>query len=246
MDLILSDLHANLHALRVVLRYARRRAVQRFVLLGDLVGYGAHPNQVLDALRDLRPKLMIRGNHDRACAAAAEDLSFSPPARSAATWTRERLSRENLHLLTELPEGPLAVGEDYSVAHGSPHDEDAYLLHPRDALAAFDAFQGQLCFFGHTHLPGCFELDEGRGTLQWTALDPGFWTDLKPGCRYLVNPGSVGQPRDRDSRLSFMVHDPKRKRFKLIRLEYDHRGAAKAILKAGLHPHLAERLAYGM
>ncbi len=246
MDLILSDLHANLHALRAVLRYARRRAVQRFVLLGDLVGYGAHPNQVLDALRELRPKVMIRGNHDRACVAPAEDMSFSPPARMAASWTRERLSRENLHLLLELPEGPLAVGEDYVVAHGSPHDEDAYLLHPRDALAAFDAFRGHLCFFGHTHLPGYFELDEGRGTLQWTALDPGSWIDLRPNCRYLVNPGSVGQPRDRDARLSFLVHDPRRGRFKLIRLEYDHRSAGKAILKAGLHPHLAERLAFGM
>lgn len=246
MDLILSDLHANLHALRVVLRFAKRRAVQRFVLLGDLVGYGAHPNQVLDALRELRPKVMIRGNHDRASIAAAEDLSFSPPARMAASWTRERLSRENLHLLMELPEGPLLVADDYSVAHGSPHDEDAYLLHPRDALAAFDHFKGELCFFGHTHLPGYFELDERRGTLHWSTTEPGIWVTLRPGCRYLVNPGSVGQPRDRDPRLSFMVHDPKRKRFKLLRMDYDHRGAARAILKAGLHPHLAERLAYGM
>lgn len=246
MDLILSDLHANLHALRVVLRYARRRAVQRFVLLGDLVGYGAHPNQVLDALRELRPKFIVRGNHDRACTAAEDDLGFGPPARMAAAWTRERLSRENHHLLTELPAGPLAVGEDFVLAHGSPHDEDAYLLHPRDALAAFDAFDGPLCFFGHTHLPGAFELDEVQGTLQWCSLEPGVWTPLRQGCRYLVNPGSVGQPRDRDARLSFVVHDPLRKRLKLMRLDYDHRGAAKAILKAGLHPHLAERLAYGM
>ena len=149
-------------------------------------------------------------------------------------------------MLMELPEGPVAVAEDYSVAHGSPHDEDAYLLHPRDALAAFDYFKGQLCFFGHTHLPGFFELDERRGTLHWSELDSGAWVDLLPGCRYLVNPGSVGQPRDRDPRLSFMVFDPKRRRFKMLRLDYDHRGAAKAILKAGLHPHLAERLAYGM
>ena len=246
MDLILSDLHANLHALRVVLRFAKRRAVQRFVLLGDLVGYGAHPNQVLDALRELRPRVMIRGNHDRASIAAVEDQSFSPPARMAASWTRERLSRENYHLLAELPEGPLAVADEYFVAHGSPHDEDAYLLHPRDALAAFDSFQGELCFFGHTHLPGYFELDDRRGTLHWSTLDAGVWMELKPGCRYLANPGSVGQPRDRDARLSFMVHDPKRKRIKLMRLDYDHRGAAKAILKAGLHPHLSERLAYGM
>ncbi|MBI4912266.1 MAG: metallophosphoesterase family protein [Acidobacteria bacterium] len=246
MDLILSDLHANLHALRVVLRHARRRAIQRFVILGDLVGYGANPNQVLDHLRELRPRVALRGNHDHACTEEGQDLSFSPPARQAALWTRERLSRENLHFLQELPIGPLYVGDDYAIAHGSPVDEDAYLLHPRDALTAFEAFKGSLCFFGHTHLPGFFELDEVAGTLQWQNPQPGEWVDLVPGRRYLVNPGSVGQPRDRDPRLSFMAFDPRRRRVRLIRLEYDVRGAARAILKAGLHPHLAERLGFGM
>lgn len=246
MDVILSDLHANLHALRVVLRYVQRRAIQRFVLLGDLVGYGAHPNQVLDRLRELKPRLAVRGNHDRACIADLVDRSFSPPARMAAVWTHERLSRENLHFLQELPQGPIAAGDDYWISHGSPHDEDAYLLHPRDALAAFESFEGPLCFFGHTHLPGCFELDEAQGSLQWIPFDPGLWMELRPGCRYLVNPGSVGQPRDRDRRVSFLSYDPKRKRLRLHRLDYDFKGAGKDILKAGLHPHLAERLGYGI
>ena len=246
MDLILSDLHANLHALRVVMRYAKRRSVQRFVLLGDLVGYGANPNQVLDRLRALKPRVAIRGNHDRACAADQVDTSFSSPARSAAQWTHERLSRENLHFLQELPQGPVQVGEDYLVAHGSPHDEDAYLLHPRDALTAFESFEGRLCFFGHTHLPGAYMLDESSDSLEWIPLEHGSWLDLRPECRYLVNPGSVGQPRDRDPRLSFASYDPRRGRIRVHRLDYDIKGAAKDILKAGLHPHLAERLGYGM
>lgn len=246
MDLILSDIHANLHALRGVLRYAKRRAITRFVILGDLVGYGAQPNQVLDRLLELKPRILVRGNHDRACAWEEEDASFSLPARMAAAWTRERLTREHLRFLQELPEGPLWVGEDYQVAHGSPLDEDAYLLHPREALHAFDSFSAQLCFFGHTHLPGGFELNEAQGSLRWVDLQAGQWFQLKDGCRYLLNPGSVGQPRDRDVRLSFASYDPAKRRVRLHRMEYDHAGAARSIRAAGLHPNLAERLFHGI
>lgn len=246
MDLILSDLHSNLHALRAVLRFARRRALHRFVLLGDLVGYGANPNQLLDRVRELRPRFQVRGNHDKVCAGLDLDSSFSLPARQAADWTREKLRQDNLRFLIDLPEGPLWVGEDYQIAHGSPVDEDAYLLHMREIGQAFDAFQGQLCFFGHTHLPGCFELDEAKGQLTWISLQAGEWFPLQPHCRYLANPGSVGQPRDRDPRLSFMTFDPKRRRLRLHRLEYDVKGAAKAILAAGLHHNLADRLGQGI
>ncbi len=245
MDLILSDIHANLHALRVVLRYARRRAIDRFVFLGDLVGYGAQPNQVLDCIQLLKPKAMVRGNHDRACAYPDADDSFSLPARTAAAWTRDRLSRDHLRFLQELPKGPQWVGEAYQIAHGSPLDEDAYLLHPRDALHAFDGFSAQVCFFGHTHLPGAYLLDEKAQVLAGIDLKPDEWFPIQEGCRYLINPGSVGQPRDRDPRLSFISYDTKHKRLKLHRMPYDHAGAAKAILAAGLHANLAERLYHG-
>ena len=246
VDLILSDLHSNLHALRAVLRFARRRAIHRFVLLGDLVGYGAHPNQLLDRVRELRPRFIVRGNHDKVCAGLEQDGTFSLPARQAADWTRERLRQDNWRFLSELPTGPLWVGEDYQIAHGSPMDEDAYLLHIREIGQAFDAFTGQLCFFGHTHLPGCFELDESRGQLNWIPLQAGEWFTFQSHCRYLVNPGSVGQPRDRDPRVSFLTYDPKHRRVRLHRLEYDVKGAARAILAAGLHANLADRLAQGI
>jgi predicted phosphodiesterase len=246
LDLILSDLHSNLHALRAVLRFARRRAIHRFVLLGDLVGYGANPNQLLDKVKEWRPRYMVRGNHDKVCAGLEPDGSFSLPARQAADWTRDRLRQDNWRFLVDLPTGPLWVGEDYQISHGSPMDEDAYLLHMREISQAFDAFEGQLCFFGHTHLPGCFELDEARGQLNWICPQPGEWFQLQPHCRYLVNPGSVGQPRDRDPRVSFMTYDPKRRRLRLHRLDYDVKGAAKAILAAGLHRNLADRLGQGI
>jgi predicted phosphodiesterase len=246
MDLILSDIHSNLHALRAVVRYARKHVIERYVLLGDLVGYGANPNETLGLIRQLEPLVMVRGNHDRACITPGIDLTFSLPARTAVSWTKSRLTEENAWFLEGIPEGPLTVGGDYQIAHGSPLDEDAYLLHSREALLAFDGFQGSLCFFGHTHLPGGYELDEQAQRLTLLDLEPGTWFPLREGCRYLINPGSVGQPRDRDPRLSFLTYDPANRRLKLHRLDYDHAGAARAILAAGLHPNLAERLQHGM
>jgi predicted phosphodiesterase len=246
VDLILSDLHANLQALQAIARFIRRRPISRFVFLGDLVGYGAHPNQVLDRIRKWKPRVMIRGNHDKVCSGLEDAVGFSLPARQSAAWTGYRLRPDLKRFLQELPQGTAQVGEDYEIAHGSPEDEDAYLLSPKDALHAFEAFKGRLCFFGHTHLPGLFELDEEVHQLHWIALDPEEWFTLRPGCRYLANPGSVGQPRDRDLRTSFMTYDPRRKRVRLHRLDYDYGSAAAAILEAGLHPALAERLMKGM
>jgi predicted phosphodiesterase len=246
MDLIFSDIHANLHALKALLRYAKRRSFERFVFLGDLVGYGAQPNQVIERMLEIRHRYMVRGNHDRACTHRQADPTFSLPARAAAAWTLEHLSQDHRHFLQELPEGLQQVDDQYCIAHGAPHDEDAYLLHPHDALLAFQAFHGSLCFYGHTHIPGGFELDFQAKQLNWLSFLEDEWFQLRPGCRYLINPGSLGQPRDRDSRIAFMNYDPDKRRLRLLRLDYDKAGAAKAILSAGLNPNLAERLYHGI
>lgn len=246
MDLIFSDLHANLHAFRVMMRFARRRGIRRFVSLGDLVGYGPHPNQVLDQVFKLRPRVLVRGNHDRVCGSGQEMDGFNGPARQSAEWTHNRLRDDLRRTLMEMPMGPISVEGGYVAAHGSPGDEDTYLLGAREVAEAFDCFDGPLCFFGHTHLPGCWELDEASRSLRWIDMEPEVWMPLRPGCRYLANPGSVGQPRDRDNRTSFMTCDARHKRIRLHRLQYDWDAEAKAILSAGLHPSLATRLAVGM
>jgi hypothetical protein len=130
------------------------------------VGYGANPNQLLDKVRELRPRFMVRGNHDKVCAGLEPDGAFSLPAHQAADWTREKLRQDNWRFLADLPVGPLWVGEDYQIAHGSPMDEDAYLLHMREISLAFDAFEGQLCFFGHTHLPGMLRAERSPGAAE--------------------------------------------------------------------------------
>ncbi len=245
MDLILSDLHANLHALRVVLRYVRRKPIRRFVILGDLVGYGAYPNQVLERVQALRPCVILRGNHDRACAHLDEGHHFSLPAQIACLWTRSRLSPRNARWLRSLPKGSRSLGPELLAAHGAPHDEDAYLLQERDAAWAFTRFQERLCFFGHTHHAGGWEWEPATGRVQGLQVEPGRWVDLDPNRRYLINPGSVGQPRDRDPRASFLTYDPDRHRVKWHRMDYDIEAAARAILDADLHVSLAERLYLG-
>jgi diadenosine tetraphosphatase ApaH/serine/threonine PP2A family protein phosphatase len=175
---------------------------------------------------------------------------FNGPARQSAEWTHNRLRDDLRRTLMEMPMGPVSVADGveggYVVSHGSPGDEDTYLLGPREVAEAFDCFEGPLCFFGHTHLPGCWELDEASHALHWIDMEPEVWMPLRHGCRYLANPGSVGQPRDRDNRASFMTCDARHKRIRLHRMEYDWDAEAKAILAAGLHPSLATRLAAGM
>ncbi|MCE1229128.1 MAG: metallophosphatase family protein [Firmicutes bacterium] len=252
MELILSDIHANLHALGAVLRHASRRTISRYVLLGDFVDYGVHPNEVMEKIHALEPKIMVRGNHDRACSSLVPIHHFSPVARMACLWTRHQLISKHSSFLGNLPMGPQTVSapslvnEAFFISHGSPSNEDDYLADEWDAQRSFRSFSGHLCFFGHTHIPGAFELDTVHDSMRWVALPAGKWFVLKPHCRYLVNPGSVGQPRDRDPRASFLYFDSEQWRVKLQRVDYDYEGAAKAILEAGFPKHLAERLFMGV
>ncbi|HVT43173.1 MAG TPA: metallophosphoesterase family protein [Thermoanaerobaculia bacterium] len=245
-SLVVSDLHSNLPALTAVLKKVQRKRIDRIFCLGDFVGYGAHPNQVLDTMRSFKAtKVYVRGNHDRVAAGYDEGEGFNHVARTAALWTRDRLSGPNRRFVRSLPVGPLTTPDGVMICHGSPADEDEYLFGDFHAAAVFDAFDAAITFFGHTHFPMVFALDENAGTIATNYIPAGGTFRLEEEKRYLVNPGSVGQPRDRNPHSSFAIFDDERRTVQFFRVPYDIRQAQTAILRAALPPILAGRLAIG-
>ena len=246
--LILSDMHGNAEALSAVLRKVRRKRFDGCIVLGDLVGYGAAPNQVVETIRSGLPGKKfwrIRGNHDKVVAGIEDGSSFNHAALAAAQWTAQHLTAPNLQFVRELPQGPLVLSEGFTICHGSPLDEDQYLLSIFDAWEVFSHYEGDLIFFGHTHVPSVFV---ARGTETRVALLRGTSGSLKleSGVRYLINPGSIGQPRDRDPRAAYMTYDSTRRIVRWFRVDYPIEKAQQRILAAELPRLLAERLALGV
>jgi predicted phosphodiesterase len=242
--LIISDLHANLEALEAVLRDGAGRYEQA-ICCGDLVGYGADPNAVTDWVRECCP-IVVRGNHDRA-STGQDDLEwFNPVARQAAIWTLAKLSADNAHYIESLPRGPLSV-DSFQVVHGSPFDEDEYVVGAGEAGQAFGYLGARIAFFGHTHIQGGFIWNQSRvETIM--RMPHGRRSDslhIDAECAYLINPGSVGQPRDGDPRAAYAVFDSQATRVDYYRVEYDVAAAQKKIYDAGLPHILADRLAMG-
>lgn len=239
--LVVSDIHANLQALEAVL--AAAGDWDSLLVLGDLVGYGADPNAVVDRIRELAPLAIIRGNHDKASCGLDDGSSFNHVARLAAAWTEAQLTPANRDYLRELPPGPAIVDDRLELCHGAPFDEDHYIFDMFDAERAFGSVTRPLCVFGHTHLPVCFT---HRGETLTADVPNGVSraVELAAGTRYLLNPGSVGQPRDGDSRAAFAIYEAP-ERFLFRRVVYDVAGAQARIAEAGLPHTLATRLALG-
>jgi len=244
--LIVSDMHGNSDAFEAVLRRVRRKRFDAVLMLGDMVGYGAGPNQVVDAVRGLPGKVYsVRGNHDKVVAGVESGDNFNSSAMVAARWTTDRLTASNLRFVRDLPQGPMAINDRLAICHGSPLDEDTYVFSAFEAFEIFASHRVPVTFFGHTHVPSLFaQRDEnvrvallrgGEGSLV-----------LDADTRYLLNPGSIGQPRDRDPRASFMTYDSDARLVRWFRIEYPIARAQQRILKAGLPRALADRLALGM
>lgn len=259
--LVLSDIHGNMHALEAVLNAAQSNAAGGFDQLwnlGDMVGYGARPNEVIDTLRAFASEaaIHVRGNHDRVCCGLTSSQGFNPVAAEAAAWTRMELTPSNREWLRAAPMGPLLPPHQLHAramcAHGSPLHEDQYIVSMRDAWTPLQRMATEITFFGHTHVQGGFS----QCAQDWAEDRPlyaagahnqmeKFVLDVPAHSRHLINPGSVGQPRDSDWRAAFAIYDDIAEQVTFFRTPYDVTAAQAAIREAHLPERLASRLSCG-
>ncbi len=244
--LVLTDIHANLEALESCLEDARVRRYDQALVLGDLVGYGADPNAVIERVVALNPVGLVRGNHDKVAFGLDYAEGFNAVARTAAEWTLGALTDAHRQWLAALPAGPRVIDDLVEICHGAPFDEDLYLFDQTDALRALRASSRPLCAFGHTHQPATFQLAADTFNSETPAFDgEGSQLPLRPGVRYLVNPGSVGQPRDGDPRAAYAIIDTVAPAVEFVRVAYEIGAAQAKIVRAGLPQVLARRLSAG-
>jgi predicted phosphodiesterase len=247
--LVISDIHANLEAFEACL--AAAPAYDTVFNLGDVVGYGASPNEVVNKSRELKG-IFVRGNHDKACSGITNAEDFNHIAALASHWTKQTLTPENLEWVKVLPQGPIKPEGITNVqcVHGSPLDEDEYIIVIRDAYEPILETAAALTFFGHTHIQGGFSAEDE----EWATLRPiydssndleTFVIQMSKTAKYLINPGSVGQPRDGDWRAAFCVFDTEAWNITFYRVPYNLEGAQRRIYEAGLPDRLATRLQEG-
>lgn len=229
---VISDIHSNLEALQKALTIIGERNVDEIVCLGDVVGYGANPNECVDIIRS-RCSSVVLGNHDAAALDPSLAHDFNHIARKAVVWTAEHLTEESKKFLSSVP--MTERKGDILFVHSSPRTPEAwdYIIDADDAVSTFHNFEEKICFIGHTHIPGIFSR-RGRGK-SITAHE-----------QYIVNVGSIGQPRDGNPMLAFGIFDSTAWEYELVRSEYDIQRAAEKIYQAKLPEELGNRLMYGM
>lgn len=243
--LILTDIHANLEGFDACMQDAAARGYDDVLVLGDIVGYGPDPNAVIERVRALNPLAIVRGNHDKVALGPSQAEGFHAAAKAAAHWMLDTLTEENRRWLVSLPMGPRLVGDAIEICHGAPFDEDAYIFDELDARHAFDAALAPLCFYGHTHFAVAFRLAGDALDIVGPSGNGETALMVNGDAKYLVNPGSVGQPRDGDPRAAYAIYDTDEQRVDLIRLAYPLEITQAKMHRAGLPEPLARRLALG-
>jgi len=237
---IISDIHANLEALSTVLRALSLEKIDRYLCVGDIVGYGAEPEQCIERTLELDP-VVVQGNHDIASADLSGINSFNDIAREAAIWTHKKLSEKYKQLLKKLP--LVYKNRFLTMAHGTLHEPQNfhYMLDRHAAILSFDNLKTKICFVGHSHVPGIFTY---KGDLPEYFYSQTL--KLEKSKKYIANVGSVGQPRDGDPRACYCIYDKKNSSLEIRRVAYNVKKAQKKILAAGLPPYLAHRLGDGV
>jgi diadenosine tetraphosphatase ApaH/serine/threonine PP2A family protein phosphatase len=227
-----------------VLGDAASQGAHGILCLGDLVGYGADPVACVERVGE-RATAMVAGNHEHGALGRLDLRWFNPWARAAAQWTADQLDQGHRDYLGGLP--LIQAHEDATLVHASPHNPEEwdYLLSEEDGLGVFGDFATRLCFVGHSHVPGFWSVGSGGPDHVGRLDTPAAQVRLDDGRRYLINVGSVGQPRDRDPRACYALWDREARTVTIRRVPYDHVAAAGKILAAGLPRKLAERLAHG-
>ena len=236
---IISDIHSNLEALEAVLAKISELRTDDILCLGDIVGYNANPNECIDIVRRTGIRC-IMGNHDSRASGLEEPDNFTPLAKEAVIWTREHLTEDNKAFLKNLPRE--LIIDDFFLFHGSINDADRYIIDEKDASDNFHLLENlpgdiKLGFYGHTHVRVALSLQRGK-----VFLEPDGELKLSAWKRYLINPGSVGQPRDRDPRASFLIYDEFNEKVDFYRTDYDRAATQEKIIEAGLPVELAARL----
>lgn len=237
---VFGDIHSNLEALNAVLGDARKNGVARFVCTGDVVGYGADPSACIQRIQEIGAEA-VKGNHDEYCSGGHVPDDVNPIARDAILWTAEQLSTRETEWLLDRPMQWQV--EDLAVAHSTfePGCNWPYIFNAQNAEPSLHLQPAPVAFFGHTHYPSVFVQNRSGAVLQKKAEK----IRVRRDSRYLINPGSVGQPRDRDPRASYAVYDPTLRTVEIRRVEYDITAAQKKIRAAGLPVRNADRLQVG-
>ncbi len=239
---LVSDIHSNLVALEAVLEVLP--LYDQLWCLGDTIGYGPRPNECLQYMRDLGT-YVLTGNHDLASLGEISLEDFNPFARRANEWNNHQLQPELRAYLHERP-AKLAVEPDVTLAHASPRDPIwEYIQDAGTARANLEHFSTSLCLVGHTHVPMIFALHPD-GRVQFGHAQRGEVVQLRPGARYILNPGSVGQPRDENPRAAYAIWDTEAATVRFERIGYDIGATQRQMRQAGLPEPLAERLAHGL
>lgn len=235
---IFSDIHSNLEALEEVLKAYQKEDIDSYFCLGDLVGYATEPNECIEKIKNLNC-VTIAGNHDWACINKLSLDYFNDLARRSIIWTKPKLKQENKNYLESL--NLIYKDKNFTLTHGSLDNpqEFYYIFDAKDCVETFNLLETNICFIGHTHRAGFFIKAEENISYSTVPIK------IEKSKKYIVNVGSVGQPRDRDPRASFCIYDTKKQEVEIKRIDYKFKRTSNKIIEAGLPLFLAERLLVG-